>query len=177
MEPEPGVRFWKLPVWKLQIQSCITWHWEASLFLCTSLSGEAEEELEHADLDRTNSASGIDYIEGQLKLGLQTKRFIRRENSWPTTKPRQNSKSVRAFANRYRRAEKVGGMYDEESRGNRVLERARLSPENQRLVLIGAAYDLRFDVIVESLCMSFPEHKAAPQVFGRDGTPLRLQGI
>jgi hypothetical protein len=67
-------------------------------------------------------------------------------------------------------------MYVEESRGNRVLERARLSPENQRLVLIGAAYDLRFDVIVESLCMSFPEHKAAPQVFGRDGTPLRLQG-
>ena len=46
---------------------------EASLFLCTSLSGEAEEELEHADLDRTNSASGIDYIDRQLKLGLQTK--------------------------------------------------------------------------------------------------------
>ena len=97
---------------------------------------------------------------------------------------RQSNESVRAFANRYRRAEKalgsvdisVGGMYVEESRGNRVLERARLSPENQRLVLIGAAYDLRFDVIVESLCVSFPEQKPAPQVFGRDGTPLRLQG-
>ena len=160
---------------------------EASLFLCTSLSGEAEEELEHADLDRTNSASGIDYIEGQLKLGLQTKTVYQKRKFMADYEAivRQNSKSVRAFANRYRRAEKalgsvgvsVGGMYDEESRGNRVLERARLSPENQRLVLIGAAYDLRFDVIVESLCMSFPEHKTAPQVFGRDGTPLRLQGI
>ena len=74
MGPEPGVRFrggappprpqwrynkedlrsflkWqrKLSVWKLQSQSCMTLR-EASLFPYTSLSGEAEEEQEHADL-------------------------------------------------------------------------------------------------------------------------------
>jgi hypothetical protein len=38
-----------LSVWKLQSQSCMTLR-EASLFPYTSLSGEAEEEQEHADL-------------------------------------------------------------------------------------------------------------------------------
>lgn len=40
----------------------------------------------------------------------------------------------------------VGGMYEEESRGNRLL-----SPDNQRLVLIG--------------------HKAPPPMFRKDGQP------
>ena len=64
-------------------------------------------------------------------------------------------------------------MYDDESRGNRLLERSRLSPENQRLALIGSRYSLNFEAILESLCMSFPEHKQAPPLFGKDGTPIR----
>lgn len=54
---------------------------EASHFLYTSLSGEAEEEQEHADLGRTNSASGIGYIEGKLRLGLQTKNDLSEEKT------------------------------------------------------------------------------------------------
>ena len=64
-------------------------------------------------------------------------------------------------------------MYDEEARGNRLLERARLSPEHQRLALIGSRYSLNFTAILESLCMSFPEHKPPPALFGKDGNPTR----
>ena len=66
-------------------------------------------------------------------------------------------------------------MYDSESRGNRLLERSRISPENQRLVLIGSGYKLTYESIVESLCMSFPEHKPPPQLFGKDGQPIKAK--
>ena len=83
--------------------------------------------------------------------------------------------------NRYRRAERAlesvgvtaSGMYDSESMGNRLLERSRLSPENGRLVLIGSAFNLSFEAIAESLCMSFPEHKPPPPLFGKDGQPIK----
>ena len=64
-------------------------------------------------------------------------------------------------------------MYDSESMGNRLLERSRLSPENGRLVLIGSAFNLSFEAIAESLCMSFPEHKPPPPLFGKDGQPIK----
>ena len=55
-------------------------------------------------------------------------------------------------------------MYDAESRGNRVLERCLLSPDLQRLVLIGAGNDLHchYDKIYESLCLQFPDFKPSP---------------
>ena len=57
-------------------------------------------------------------------------------------------------------------------RGNRLLERSRLSPENQRLVLVGSAYNLAYEAIVESLRMSFPEHKPPPLLFGKDSQSI-----
>ena len=172
----------KLSVWQLQIQSYMNRR-EAALLLFTSLSGEAEEELENCDLAKVNSATGIEYIQEQLRQGLQTKLVYQKRKLLADHESivRQNNESIRAFANRYRRTERaltsvgvnVEGMYDDESRGNRLLERSRLSPENQRLALIGSRYSLNFDAILESLCMSFPEHKHAPPLFGKDGTPIR----
>ena len=172
----------KLSVWQLQIQSYMNRR-EAALLLFTSLSGEAEEELENCDLAKVNSATGIEYIQEQLRQGLQTKLVYQKRKLLADHESivRQNNESIRAFANRYRRTERaltsvgvnVEGMYDDESRGNRLLERSRLSPENQRLALIGSRYSLNFDAILESLCMSFPEHKQAPPLFGKDGTPIR----
>ena len=172
----------KLQVWKLQISSYMSSR-DAALLLFTSLTGEAEEELEHCSLERINSKDGIEYIEEQLKVGLQTKAVYQKRKLMADYESlvRQPAESLRAFANRYRRAERalesvgvnVSGMYDEESRGNRLLERSRLSPDNQRLVLIGSAYNLGFIPISESLCMSFPEHKPPPPLFGRDGQPLQ----
>eukprot|EP00435_Cladocopium_sp_Y103_P063501 s670_g25.t1 len=175
----------KLSIWQLQIQSYMNRR-DAALMLFTSLSGEAEEELENCDLTKVNSSTGIEYIQEQLRLGLQTKLVYQKRKLLADHESivRQGNESIRAFANRYRRTERalasvgvsVHAMYDDESRGNRLLERARLSPENQRLALIGSRYNLTFDAILESLCMSFPEHKQPPPLFGKDGTPIRTMG-
>ena len=172
----------KLSIWKLQVASYMTRR-EAALLLFTSLSGEAEEEQENCDLEQVNSANGIEYIQEQLRCGLETKMVYQKRKLLADheTIVRQNNESIRAFANRYRRTERalasvgvnVEGMYDDEARGNRLLERSRLSPENQRLALIGSRYNLSFDAILESMCMSFPEHKPAPPLFGKDGMPIR----
>ena len=81
--------------------------------------------------------------------------------------------TIRQFINRYRRIEKdleaigisCGSMYDSESKGNRILERAKLSPEFQRLVLIGAGNTLDYDRICESLLLQFPDFKPVPPIF------------
>ena len=172
----------KLQVWKRQIQAYMPLR-DAALMLYTSLSGEPEEELEHIDLDRLHSSTGIDYVESLLKKGLETKMVYQKRKlmSEFETIVRQSNESMRAFVNRYRRAERAlesvgvtaSGMYDSESMGNRLLERSRLSPENGRLVLIGSAFNLSFEAIAESLCMSFPEHKPPPPLFGKDGQPIK----
>ena len=172
----------KLAVWKKQIQAYMPLA-DAALMLYTSLSGEPEEELEHIDLERLHHHDGIDYIESLLKQGLETKLIYQKRklmNEFETI-VRQQSESMRAFVNRYRRAErslesigvKPSGMYDSEAMGNRLLERSRLSPENGRLVLIGSSFNLSFEAIAESLCMTFPEHKQLPPLFGKDGQPIK----
>ena len=172
----------KLAIWKKQILGFMSRR-DAALFLYSSLTGEAEEELEHCDLERLDQSDGIEYIEQTLQSGLATKLVYQKRKLMADYESivRQPSESLRAFANRYRRAEQalqsvsvdVRGMYDEESRGNRLLERSRLSPENQRLVLIGSGYNLSYSSICESLCMSFPEHKPPAQLFGKDGQPIK----
>ena len=140
---------------------------DAALLLYSSLTGEAEEELEHCDLDRLEAAHGIEYIEQTLQSGLATPLVYQKRKLMADYESivRQPGESMRAYSNRYRRCEiasvavDVSGMYGSESRGNRLLERSRISPENQRLVLIGSGNKLTYESIVESLCMSFPEHK------------------
>ena len=88
---------------------------------------------------------------------------------------RFNNESVRAFCNRYHRVERalqscgvdIAPMYDSEARGARLLERLRLSVEQQRLLLIGAGQSLHFDSIKEAL--QFPEHRSTlPVVYTRE---------
>ena len=58
---------------------------------------------------------------------------------------RYPQESIRAYCNRYRRVEaalKAIGVdilltYDAEARGSRLLDRARLSAEQQRMILVG----------------------------------------
>ena len=85
---------------------------------------------------------------------------------------RHGGETVRQYVNRYKRIEKdlesVGiqsaAMYDAESRGNRLLERCKLAPDLQRLVLIAAGNSLEFDRIREALCMQFPDFRPSPAV-------------
>ena len=51
----------RIDIWKLQIRSYMS-EAEAALMLFTSLTGEPEQEVEHLDLAKVNSSSGIRYI-------------------------------------------------------------------------------------------------------------------
>ena len=65
--------------------------------------------------------------------------------------------------------------YDDGSRGSRLLDRARLSVEQQRLILVGSNQSLIFDSIRSALMLQFPEHKPAPPVAGREASTAPYQ--
>ena len=151
----------KVSLWRIQVSAYMTPR-EAALLLYTSLTGEAETELEHAPIESINTDTGIDFILETLrtpmeqKLVFQKRKFL---NEYENIQ-RQPNEALRAYSNRYRRAERnlravgieVAQMYDDDSRGNRLLDRARLSPADQRLILVGSRYSLGFEQIAESMC-------------------------
>ena len=67
-------------------------------------------------------------------------------------------------------------MYDSESRGNRLLDRSRLTPDLQRLVLIGAGNSLDFERVRDSLNFQFPDFKPSPPVAGSQGSSGKSKG-
>ncbi|CAE7840841.1 RE2 [Symbiodinium necroappetens] len=121
---------------------------KAALMLYTSLTGEAETELEHAPIESINSDKGIEFILETLRAPMEQKLVFQKRKflSEYENIQRQQGEGLRSFSNRYRRAERnlravgveVGQMYDNDSRGNHLLERARLSPQDQRLILVGS---------------------------------------
>ena len=164
-----------MEVWALQMKAFMPAA-DAALSLFTSLSGEAELETEHIDLEKVHSNDGIKYLVETLREPLQQKVLFQKrkllsdyENIY-----RYPNESVRQFANRYVRVEKdlsalgisTTGMYDDEARGNRLLERSRLPLDLQRLVLIGAGNSLKFDCVRESLNFQFPDHRPSSPVTG-----------
>ena len=74
---------------------------------------------------------------------------------------RFNLETLRGYINRYRRIEAslmsigidVSLTYDSEARGSRLLDRAKLSLEQQRMVLVGTGQRLDFDTVASALCM------------------------
>ena len=164
----------KIRVWQMQVKSYMSAA-DSALMLYTNLSGEAELEVEHLQLDRIHSKDGVDYILDTLRGPLQQKELFQKRKLLSDFEMvgRMQHENIRQFINRYRRIEKdleaigisCGSMYDSESRGNRILERAKLSPEFQRLVLIGAGNTLEYDKICESLLLQFPDFKPVPPIF------------
>ena len=171
----------KVALWRIQVSSFMTPR-EAALVLYTSLTGEAEAELEHAPIEVINSDKGIDFILETLRQPMEQKQIFQKRKFLSDFEgiQRQPGEGLKAFGNRYRRIERnlkavgveVALMYDSEARGNRLLERARLSHQDQRLILVGARYSLAFEDIAESMAMQFPDFKGAPPVIGRDGQPV-----
>ena len=169
----------KIEIWRVQIGSYMTSR-EASLLLYTSLTGEAEAELEHAPLEKINHENGIDYILETLKAPMEQKAVYQKRKFLADFEQlnRYPGEGLWTFANRYRRVERslealgvnITGMYDAEARGNRLLERARLTLQDQRLILVGARYSLAFDDIADSMVLQYPEFKTAPPVVNKDGT-------
>lgn len=137
-----------------------------------------------------NDPNGVTYILNSLREPLQQRTLFQKRKLLADYEQvgRHGGETVRQYVNRYKRIEKdlesVGiqsaAMYDSESRGNRLLERCRLAPDLQRLVLIAAGNSLEFDRIREALCLQFPDFRPSPAVvhggsFGNNNGPSNNQ--
>ncbi|OLP97211.1 hypothetical protein AK812_SmicGene20463 [Symbiodinium microadriaticum] len=140
--------------------------------LYVSLRGEAEEELEYMEVSQIDCDSVVDNILASLRRPLQTRAIYMKRKFLHDYEylGRHNNETIRAFCNRYRRTEKsllaagvdVSGMYDAEARGSRLLDRLRLTAEQQRLILVATGQSLSFDAVKDAAQMQFPEHRPTP---------------
>eukprot|EP00438_Fugacium_kawagutii_P005300 Skav213865 [mRNA] locus=scaffold2366:336381:344444:- [translate_table: standard] len=170
---EKRVRLWQLHVSHHMSST------EASLALFTSLTGEAADQLEYADLQKVYSKTGVEYILDELRAAYQQKEiYIKRHHLFEYEHiNRFPGEAIRTYLNRYRKAEaalmsigvNITLTYDTEARGSRVLERAKLSPEQQRLVLVGTGQSLDFESVCSAMTMQYPEYKSPPPIFGKEG--------
>ncbi|CAE7509174.1 RE1 [Symbiodinium sp. CCMP2456] len=161
----------KVRVWERQVKSFMPPR-EAAMALYVSLRGEAEEELEYMDVSQIDTDNGVENILGALRRPLQTRAIYLKRKFLHDYEylGRRNTETVRAFCNRYQRTEKsllaagidVSGMYDAEARGSRLLDRLRLTAEQQRLILVATGQSLSFDAVKGAAQMQFPEHRPAP---------------
>ena len=175
----------KVRIWEVQIAPYMPKK-EASLLLYNSLTGELEAELEHAPLERINSSEGIEFIISSLQAPMEQKAIFQKRRYLADFEQigRYANESMRSYVNRYKRAERnlgavgveVSAMYDSDARGNRLLERAKLGTNDQRLILVGSRYSLAFEDVSESMCMQFPDFRPPPSTVGRDGQPVVPKG-
>ena len=175
----------KVNVWALQAKHYMS-SAEAGLALYTSLRGDAEAELEFCDIEKVYSKDGVQYVLDQLRGPFQEKPvYIKRQFLFEYEQiARYANESLRSYTNRYRRCEAslrsvgidVSLTYDQESRGSRLLDRAKLAPEAQRLVLVGTGQRLDYDSIKSALLMQYPEHRAPPPLFVHGQQQFRPAG-
>ncbi|CAK9103046.1 unnamed protein product [Durusdinium trenchii] len=122
----------------------------------------AKPEAEHMDLEKINAKDGVAYILSCVKGPLEQKLLYQKRMLL------SNYENIAQQGHVERDLQSVGissaAMYDAESRGNCILERCKLDPSLQRLVLIGAQCNLDFDSIVESLQLQFPDFRPTPAV-------------
>ena len=97
----------KVRLWEIQVDPYMSKR-KAALQLYTALSGEPEQELENALLDRINSPEGVNYILGQLR-GRMSQRLVYQKRSFLSDFEGINrfpNEHLRAFTKRYRRTER-----------------------------------------------------------------------
>ena len=175
----------KLIVWRRQIASYLPPS-EAAMMLYVSLKGEAEEELEHASLDRIDSENGVDYILETLRAPLMVKGIYLKRKFLDEFErlQRRHGESVKSFCNRYHRVERslqsvgvdTSHMYDTEAAGSRLLDRLRLGIDAQRMILVATSQSLRYQDVKDAAEIQFPDHRPTPPVvyirdFDRDDKP------
>ena len=149
---------------------------EAAMLLLESLTGIAELETEHLALEKVNCETGIQTILDALRAPLSERSLYLKRlylQEWETV-GRQQGESVRDFVNRYRRvvqdlqSMQIGleAAFSSEALGYRLLERCKLSPDQQRIVLVGSQQSFEYELVRKSLLLQFPEGKAPPPLFG-----------
>ena len=85
----------KIRVWQMQIKNYMTAA-DSALMLYTNLSGEAELEVEHLQLDKINSSGGVDYILETLRGPLQQKELFQKRKLLADFENVSRSQHVRA---------------------------------------------------------------------------------
>ena len=64
----------------------------------------------------------------------------------------------------------ISGIFDQDSLGNRLLDRSGLSANSQRMVLVGTQQSLDFERIIAALTLQYPDFRPPPPIVGRDGS-------
>ena len=130
---------------------------EAAMLLLESLTGIAELETEHLALEKVNCETGIQTILDALRAPLSERSLYLKRlylQEWETV-ARQQGESVRNFVNRYRRvvqdlqSMQIGleAAFSSEALGYRLLERCKLSPDQQRIVLVGSQQSFEYELV------------------------------
>ena len=169
----------KVEIWKLQAAAYIPPK-EMALQLYGSLQGECEQELEHMGIDEIYHEKGIDTILTALKSPMEQTVIYQKHRYLHEFEVlrRLQGETIRQYINRFRRSQRclksvgidIAGTYDAESLGARLLDRSGLSPDNQRLVLVGTQQQLNFELVAESMNLQYPDFRGAPPLHGKEGS-------
>ena len=143
---------------KLQASSYMS-RKDMALTLYTSPQGELEQELEHLRVDEFYCDDGVDVLLQCFETTNQQKLVYQKGRFWHEFEvlKRQTGETMRAYLNRFRRSQRclrsvginISHTYNSESLGARLLGRSGLSPEAQRMRLVGTQQSLEFEVLAE----------------------------
>ena len=150
---------------------------DQALMLYNSLTGEAEQELEHVSIEDLYTDSGVDTILNMLKSPMEQKMIYQKRKFLHEFENmrRYAGENMRAFINRFRRSQRnlksvgidISGTYDTESLGARLLDRSGLTAEQQQMILVGTQQSLRFEAVSEAMVLQFPDFRGAPPIAGQ----------
>lgn len=165
----------KVRIWELQMTQYAS-KADQALLLYTALTGEAEQELEHVSLDELYNDQAIETILTMLKAPMEQRAVFQKRKYLHDFEHmrRYNGEQMRAYINRFRRAQRnlksvgidISGTYDSESLGARLLDRSGLTAEAQRMLLVGAQQSLSFEAIAEAMVLQYPDFRGAPPIAG-----------
>eukprot|EP00435_Cladocopium_sp_Y103_P069213 s209_g32.t3 len=166
----------KVRIWELQMAPYASKP-DQALMLYNSLTGEAEQELEHVSIEDLYTDSGIETILNMLKSPMEQKMIYQKRKFLHEFENmrRYAGENMRAFINRFRRSQRnlksvgidISGTYDIESLGARLLDRSGLTAEQQRMILVGTQQSLRFEAVSEAMTLQFPDFRGPPPIAGQ----------
>ena len=167
----------RVRLWEMQVKHYMS-SAEAGLALYASLQGEAEAQLEFLDTSKVYHRDGIQFILDQLKAAFKQKDVYVKRHYLHEYEGlgRHHQESMRNYINRYKRTESalrtigidMSQAYDNEARGSRLLDRAKLTSEQQRMILVGTGQNLEFNTVASALVLQFPDYRPPPPIALRE---------
>ena len=131
----------------------------------------------HMSIEEIYHEKGVETILNALKVPMESKLVYQKRRYLHEFEVlrRHQGETIRQYINRFRRSQRclksvgidINGTYDAESLGARLLDRSGLSPDNQRLVLVGTQQQLNFELVAESMTLQYPDFRGAPPLHGR----------